>query len=52
MLHVKKYTGSSALSHLFAQGAVAATSFLSDEQFRAGANKIIPTVAMRFSSST
>lgn len=52
MLHVKKYTGSSALSHLFAQGAVAATSFLSDEKFRAGANKIIPTVAMRFTPAS
>jgi uncharacterized protein (TIGR04141 family) len=52
MLHVKKYTGSSVLSHLFAQGAVAATSFLSDEKFRSGANKIIPTASMKFTPAS
>jgi uncharacterized protein (TIGR04141 family) len=48
MMHVKKYTGSSVLSHLFAQGTVAATSLLSDEKFRAAVNKIISVASMRF----
>ena len=42
MIHVKKYTGSSALSHLFAQGTVAATAFVSDERFRQEVNKLLP----------
>jgi len=42
MIHVKKYTGSSALSHLFAQGTVAATAFVSDERFRVEANNLLP----------
>lgn len=33
MIHVKKYTGSSVLSHLFMQGLVSAESFL-DKEFR------------------
>jgi uncharacterized protein (TIGR04141 family) len=48
LMHVKKYTGSSVLSHLFAQGAVAAASVLSDEKFRAAANKIISEPSIRF----
>jgi uncharacterized protein (TIGR04141 family) len=34
MLHVKRYGGSSVLSHLFAQGVVSATLFLQDADFR------------------
>lgn len=33
-IHVKNYYGSSALSHLFAQGKVSAQMFLSDPKFR------------------
>ena len=33
-LHVKRYGGSSVLSHLFAQGLVSATLFLQDPDFR------------------
>ena len=42
MIHVKRYAGSSVLSHLFAQGTVSATAFLSDERFRAEVNKKLP----------
>lgn len=38
MIHVKKYTGSSVLSHLFMQGLVSAESFL-DKEFRALVNE-------------
>lgn len=34
MLHVKRYGGSSVLSHLFSQGVVSATLFLQDAEFR------------------
>jgi uncharacterized protein (TIGR04141 family) len=34
MVHVKRYSGSSALSHLFSQGEVAASLFLAEEAFR------------------
>lgn len=34
LLHVKRYGGSSVLSHLFAQGVVSATLFLQDPEFR------------------
>ena len=33
-LHVKRYSGSSVLSHLFAQGVVSGTLFLQDSAFR------------------
>ncbi|HUP59467.1 MAG TPA: TIGR04141 family sporadically distributed protein [Thermoanaerobaculia bacterium] len=42
MIHVKRYAGSSVLSHLFAQGVVSATTFLSDERFREKVNKLLP----------
>jgi len=42
MIHVKRYGGSSVLSHLFAQGVVSATTFISDEQFREKVNKLLP----------
>jgi uncharacterized protein (TIGR04141 family) len=43
LLHVKRYAGSSVLSHLFAQGVVSATSFIRDAAFRAKANQLLPT---------
>ncbi len=43
MIHVKKYAGSSVLSHLFAQGSVAANAFLEDAEFRAAVNSKLPT---------
>lgn len=42
MVHVKRYGGSSSLSHLFAQGAVAARLFLSDQQFRRELDRLLP----------
>jgi uncharacterized protein (TIGR04141 family) len=42
LLHVKRYAGSSVLSHLFAQGVVSATAFASDEAFRAEVNAKLP----------
>ena len=42
MIHVKRYGGSSVLSHLFAQGAVAAQAFFQDESFRVAFNKLVP----------
>ncbi|HXH40548.1 MAG TPA: TIGR04141 family sporadically distributed protein [Thermoanaerobaculia bacterium] len=42
MIHVKKYAGSSALSHLFAQGTVAGTAFVSDARFRKDVNRLLP----------
>lgn len=38
LIHVKKYGGSSVLSHLFQQGVVAGESFISDAKFRADVN--------------
>lgn len=43
LIHLKRYGGSSVLSHLFAQGVVSATAWLSDAQFRAAVNKRLPT---------
>lgn len=34
LIHVKRYSGSAVLSHLFAQGTVSATAFVSDAEFR------------------
>jgi uncharacterized protein (TIGR04141 family) len=45
MVHVKRYAGSSVLSHLFAQGTVSATAFLSSEEFRREVNKLLPAGA-------
>lgn len=42
MYHVKRYTGSSTLSHLFAQGVVAASSFAGDPLFVAAVEKLLP----------
>jgi len=42
LIHVKRYTGSAALSHLFAQGAVAAQALLQDSGFRLEFNRRVP----------
>jgi uncharacterized protein (TIGR04141 family) len=42
MIHVKRYGGSSVLSHLFAQGTVAAQAFFQDAAFRIELNKRVP----------
>lgn len=39
LLHVKRYSGSAQLSHLFAQGAVSGELFVSDALFRAKLNE-------------
>lgn len=40
-IHVKRYSGSSVLSHLFAQGVVSAETFAADSRFRIAANKLL-----------
>jgi uncharacterized protein (TIGR04141 family) len=42
LVHVKKYGGSSVLSHLFFQGAVSGELFVSDGEFRAKLNHELP----------
>lgn len=42
IIHVKKYGGSSVLSHLFSQGAVSGELFVSDGDFRAKLNRKLP----------
>ena len=42
MIHVKRYAGSSVLSHLFAQGVVAAEAFAQDPVFRNKVNAALP----------
>lgn len=42
MIHVKRYGGSSVLSHLFSQGYVSATLILSDHAFREKVNAKLP----------
>lgn len=42
LIHVKKYAGSSVLSHLFSQGTIATRLFLSDSDFRKEVNKKLP----------
>lgn len=42
MIHVKKYGGSSVLSHLFLQGMVAGELLLADEEFREKVNQKLP----------
>jgi uncharacterized protein (TIGR04141 family) len=42
MIHVKRYGGSSVLSHLFAQGSVSANAFLQDLAFREAVNGKLP----------
>ncbi|RIK67115.1 MAG: hypothetical protein DCC65_07805 [Planctomycetota bacterium] len=47
LIHVKKKTRSATLSHLFAQGVVAAEAFLWDEEFRKAARSKIPATQKR-----
>lgn len=42
LVHVKRYGGSSVLSHLFAQGTVSARLLLSDPDFRKKVNEKLP----------
>jgi uncharacterized protein (TIGR04141 family) len=42
MIHVKRYGGSSVLSHLFAQGIVSGELFQTDAEFRHKVNQILP----------
>jgi uncharacterized protein (TIGR04141 family) len=42
IIHVKRYVGSSTLSHLFAQGAVSGELFASDPEFRKKLNEKLP----------
>lgn len=42
ILHVKKYGGSSVLSHLFAQAVVSGESFLHEGKFRSDVNELLP----------
>ena len=41
-VHIKRYGGSSVLSHLFSQGVVSAELFLSDRHFRQEFNDLLP----------
>jgi len=43
IIHVKRYGGSSVLSHLFSQGSVAANAFLEDQAFRIAVNTKLPS---------
>ena len=42
LVHIKRYGGSSSLSHLFQQGTVSAELFREDETFREKVNNIVP----------
>jgi uncharacterized protein (TIGR04141 family) len=43
LVHVKKYGGSNVLSHLFSQGTVSGEVFVSDSEFRAKLNELLPS---------
>jgi uncharacterized protein (TIGR04141 family) len=43
LIHVKRYSGSSTLSHLFAQGVNSAQLFAGDPAFRKAVNKKLPS---------
>ena len=42
MIHIKRYSNSDTLSHLFAQAAVSGQSFKSDADFRQKVNEKLP----------
>jgi uncharacterized protein (TIGR04141 family) len=42
MIHIKRYGGSSVLSHLFAQGTVSGQLFVTDPEFRKTVNSLLP----------
>jgi uncharacterized protein (TIGR04141 family) len=49
-VHIKRYRGSSALSHLFQQGFNSASIFLQDPEFQKKLNRLLP-VELRFPST-
>lgn len=51
IVHVKRYGGSSVLSHLFAQGTNSGELFQTQADFRASVNKLLPK-AHRFADSS
>ena len=42
IIHIKRYGGSSVLSHLFAQGTVSGQLFVTDQEFRKTVNSLLP----------
>lgn len=42
LIHIKRYGGAGALSHLFAQGVVSGEAFVEDERFRKQLNERLP----------
>lgn len=42
IIHIKRYGGSSVLSHLFAQGTVSGQLFVTDQEFRKAVNSLLP----------
>jgi len=42
VIHIKRYGGSSVLSHLFSQGLVSGETFRSDADFRRDVNQLLP----------
>lgn len=52
LIHVKKYGGSSTLSHLFAQGLTSAELFAGDAEFRKKLNAKLPTGYKLMNSAT
>lgn len=42
IIHIKRYSGSQQLSHLFGQGVVAGELFVEDESFREKLNQLLP----------
>jgi uncharacterized protein (TIGR04141 family) len=46
-VHIKRFRGSSALSHMYQQGLISATIFLQDIEFHRELNKLLP-VNMHF----
>lgn len=41
-IHVKYYTGSQSMSHLFSQGFIGSELFISDSEFRGKLNEKLP----------
>lgn len=42
IIHIKRYGGSSVLSHLFSQGLVSGETFRRDEGFRRSVDRLLP----------
>ena len=49
-IHVKRYSGSSALSHLFAQGEMSAQNMVANIQFRRNASAKFPSAELQVDS--